>query len=70
MLTIYKKKAMETAGGQHPLVLVLLIVKLLLIFGPQTKSYISGIKSWNMESIHFFSLGVLIAKTIPYSAKC
>lgn len=49
-----KKKAMGRAGGQQPWVFVLLVVKLLLLSGPQMKSYISGINSQNMESLNFF----------------
>lgn len=45
---------MGRAGGQQPWVFVLLVVKLLLLSGPQMKSYISGINSQNMESLNFF----------------
>lgn len=55
--------------------LILLIVKLLLPFGPQTKSYITSINSWNTESIHLFGLffsTILweVATLIPYSTIC
>lgn len=45
MLIAHKKKAMGRAGDQQPWVFVLLVVKLLLLSGPQMKSYISGINS-------------------------